>query len=123
MIEFFFCIVCKGIGYKCQIFFLSLGGGACGNDSIVLHTYDIKGHRLQVVYLFEDTNIFLQGATVQDLTLELLCHLCATSFTILSSYSFVGHYLFQPNWPSSDVQVVMVKDSAVNCNAVFFLLL
>jgi hypothetical protein len=28
--------------------------------------------------------------------------------------------MFEPNWPSSDVQVVMVKDSAAHCNAVFF---
>jgi hypothetical protein len=25
-----------------------------------------------------------------------------------------------PNWPSSGVQIVMVKDSAANCNAVFW---
>jgi hypothetical protein len=54
------------------------------------------------------------------LTSELLCHLCATSFTILSSYSFIGHYMFRPNWPYSDVQVVMVKNSTAHCNAVFF---
>jgi hypothetical protein len=41
-------------------------------------------------------------------------------FTILSSYSFVGPYTFRPNWPSSGVQVVTVKDSAAHCNAVFF---
>jgi hypothetical protein len=28
--------------------------------------------------------------------------------------------MFRPNWPSSGVQVVMVKDSAAHCNAVFF---
>jgi hypothetical protein len=38
---------------------------------------------------------------------------------MLSSYSFIVHYIFQPNWPSSSVQVV-VKDSAAHCNAVFF---
>jgi hypothetical protein len=27
--------------------------------------------------------------------------------------------MFQPNWPSSGVQVVMVKDSAAHCNAVY----
>jgi hypothetical protein len=27
--------------------------------------------------------------------------------------------MFWPNWPSSGVQVVMVKDSAAHCNAVF----
>jgi hypothetical protein len=27
--------------------------------------------------------------------------------------------MFQPNWPSSGVQVVMVKDSAAHCNAAF----
>jgi hypothetical protein len=36
--------------------------------------------------------------------------------------SFIGHYftMFQPNWPSSGVQVVVVKDSAAHCNAGFF---
>jgi hypothetical protein len=28
--------------------------------------------------------------------------------------------MFWPNWPSSDVQVVMVKHSAGHCNAIFF---
>jgi hypothetical protein len=28
--------------------------------------------------------------------------------------------MFQPDWPPSGVQVVMVKDSADHCNAVFF---
>jgi hypothetical protein len=28
--------------------------------------------------------------------------------------------MFRANWPSSGVQVVMVKDSAAHCNAVFF---
>jgi hypothetical protein len=28
--------------------------------------------------------------------------------------------MFRPNWPSSGVQVVMVKKSDVHCNAVFF---
>jgi hypothetical protein len=44
----------------------------------------------------------------------------ATSFSVLSSYSFIGHYMLWPNWPSSGVQVVMVKDSSAHCNAVFF---
>jgi hypothetical protein len=56
----------------------------------------------------------------EDVTLEILYRLCATSFTILSSYSFIGRYMFRPNWPSSGAQVVMVKDSATHCNAVFF---
>jgi hypothetical protein len=30
-----------------------------------------------------------------DLSYELWCHLCATSFTILSSYSSIGHYMFR----------------------------
>jgi hypothetical protein len=54
------------------------------------------------------------------LTYELLCRLSATSFTILSWYSFIGHYMFRPNWSSSGVQVVMVKNSAAHCNTVFF---
>jgi hypothetical protein len=28
--------------------------------------------------------------------------------------------MFRPNWPSSGVHVVNVKDSAATCNAVFF---
>jgi hypothetical protein len=28
--------------------------------------------------------------------------------------------MFRPDWPSSGVQVVMVKDSAAGCNTVFF---
>jgi hypothetical protein len=28
--------------------------------------------------------------------------------------------MFQPNWPSSGVQAVIVKDSAAQCNAVLF---
>jgi hypothetical protein len=28
--------------------------------------------------------------------------------------------MFPPNWPSSGVQIVMVKDSTALCNAVFF---
>jgi hypothetical protein len=51
--------------------------------------------------------------------LELLCCLSATSFTILSSCSFMGQFLFRPNWPPSGVQVVMVKDSAAHSNALF----
>jgi hypothetical protein len=37
-----------------------------------------------------------------------------------SLYLFIGHYIFRPNWPSSGVQVVMVKDSAAHCSAGFF---
>jgi hypothetical protein len=42
------------------------------------------------------------------------------SFTVLSSFSSIRHYVFRANWPSSGVQVVMVKYSAAHCNAVFF---
>jgi hypothetical protein len=41
-------------------------------------------------------------------------------FTVLSSYSFIGHYMFRPNWPSAGVQVVVVKDTVAHCNAVVF---
>jgi hypothetical protein len=44
----------------------------------------------------------------------------ATSFTIHSLYSIIGHYVLRPNGPSSGVQVVMVKDSAAHCNTVIF---
>jgi hypothetical protein len=30
--------------------------------------------------------------------------------------------MFRPNWPSSGVQVVLIKESAAHCNAGFFLL-
>jgi hypothetical protein len=36
-------------------------------------------------------------------------------------YWTLFHYTFLSNWPSSGVQVVMVKLSAAHCNAVFFL--
>jgi hypothetical protein len=29
--------------------------------------------------------------------------------------------MFRPNWPSSGVQIVVVKASAAHCNAIFFL--
>jgi hypothetical protein len=51
---------------------------------------------------------------------SFLRRLCATSFSILSSYSSIGHYMFRPNWPSSGVQVVMGKDSVAHCKPVFF---
>jgi hypothetical protein len=51
---------------------------------------------------------------------SFLCHLCSASFTILYLHPFIGHYMFQPNWPSSGVPVVKVKDSAAHRNAVFF---
>jgi hypothetical protein len=34
--------------------------------------------------------------------------------------TFIGHYRFRSNWPSSGVQAVMVKDSAAHCNTVVF---
>jgi hypothetical protein len=39
------------------------------------------------------------------------------SFAILISQSFIGHYMFWSNWPSSGVQVIVVKDFAAHCNA------
>jgi hypothetical protein len=35
------------------------------------------------------------------------------------SYSFIGHNMFRPNWPSSGVQVIMLKDSGAHCNEGF----
>jgi hypothetical protein len=37
-----------------------------------------------------------------------------------SLFVFIGHYTCRANWPPSGVQVVVVKDSAAHCNAVFF---
>jgi hypothetical protein len=54
-----------------------------------------------------------------DLNLAFLCRLWPTQFTILSSYSFIGQNIFGPNWPLSDVQVVMPNDSAAHCDAFF----
>jgi hypothetical protein len=48
----------------------------------------------------------------ETLASELFFRLCATSFTVLYSYSFIGRYTFRPNWPSSGVQDAAVKDSA-----------
>jgi hypothetical protein len=59
-------------------------------------------------------------ALYAGVTQELSCRLCATSFTILSSYFFIGHDMFRPNWPSSVAHVVLVKHFAAHCNAVFF---
>jgi anaerobic C4-dicarboxylate transporter len=55
-----------------------------------------------------------------DLTLESLCPLRAMSVTIISSYSLIGQYMFQPNQPSVLVFVAMDKDSAAHCNYVIF---
>jgi hypothetical protein len=44
-----------------------------------------------------------------------MCNVVRYSFFVL-----LGHYMFRPNWPSSGVQVVTVKDSAAHCNSVFF---
>jgi hypothetical protein len=41
-------------------------------------------------------------------------------FHYFSSYSFIGHYMFRPNWPFSGSLDVVVKDSATHYNAVFF---
>jgi hypothetical protein len=54
----------------------------------------------------------------------LFCRLCATSVTI-HSFFFIflyWRYVFQPNRPSSVVQVVVIKEPAAHCKAVLFLL-
>jgi hypothetical protein len=38
--------------------------------------------------------------------------------SILSSSSLHCDYKFQPDWPSSGVEVVGIKESAAHCNAV-----
>jgi hypothetical protein len=38
----------------------------------------------------------------------------------LSWYSCIGYYISRPNWLSSGVQVVVVKDSGAHCNAAYF---
>jgi hypothetical protein len=44
--------------------------------------------------------------------IPLFCSLCATSVNILSSLSLYCHYMFWPNRPSSEVQVVVMKEFA-----------
>jgi hypothetical protein len=52
-----------------------------------------------------------------DLTLRsAFCCLCAMLVNILSSFSLYCHYMFWPNWPSSGVQVVVMKESVAHCN-------
>jgi hypothetical protein len=46
----------------------------------------------------------------------LLC-MRDTSVTILSSFSLYWHCMFRPNQPLSGVQFVVIKESAVRCNA------
>jgi hypothetical protein len=49
------------------------------------------------------------------------CRLCATSVKILS-FSLYCHNVFRSNQPSSDVQNVVMKESAAHCTAVLILL-
>jgi hypothetical protein len=44
------------------------------------------------------------------------------SVNILLTSSVYCHYMFRPNQPSSGVQVVVMKDSAAQCNAVLLFL-
>jgi hypothetical protein len=58
-----------------------------------------------------------------DMTLRsTFCRTCATSVNILSPSCLYCHYMFRPNWPSSGVQVVVMKDSAFLCNAALLFL-
>jgi hypothetical protein len=47
----------------------------------------------------------------------LLRRKCDASVTVLSSFSLYCHYMFRPNRPSSGVQVIVIKKSAVLYNA------
>jgi hypothetical protein len=49
------------------------------------------------------------------------CCLCAMSVNVISLFSLHCHYMFQPNWPSSSVYVVM-KESTAHCNSVLLFL-
>jgi hypothetical protein len=40
---------------------------------------------------------------------------------IFSSFSLNCHCMFRPNWPSSGVQVVVIKESDAHCNALLLL--
>jgi hypothetical protein len=53
-----------------------------------------------------------------DFAFRFFCSLCATSANILSLFSLHCHYMFWSNWPSSDVQVVVTKETAAHCNVV-----
>jgi hypothetical protein len=57
-----------------------------------------------------------------DLAFRFYCRLRATSVNILSSFSLCCHYMFGPNRPSSGIQAVVMKESAVHCNAVLLFL-
>jgi hypothetical protein len=70
---------------------------------------------------FQDQDITLQHpVALYRSDIGVLCRPSAMSFTILSSYSFIGPYMFRPNWSSSGVQIVTVEHSAAHCNVVFF---
>jgi hypothetical protein len=57
-----------------------------------------------------------------DLTLcSISCPLCATSVNILLS-SLYCHCVFQPKWPLSAGQVVVITEPATHCNAVLLFL-
>jgi hypothetical protein len=47
---------------------------------------------------------------------------CAMSVNILLSFSLYCYYMFQPNWPSAGVQIVVMNESAAHCNAVMLFL-
>jgi hypothetical protein len=62
--------------------------------------------------------IFYHPVALYRSDLEVFCRL----FSISSPYSFIGRYKFRSKWPFSGVQVAMVNESAVHCNAVSSLL-
>jgi hypothetical protein len=68
---------------------------------------------LMFSFCYLNKNIWLFRST--------FCCLCATLVNILLS-SLYCHYMFRCSWPSSVVQVVVMKDSAAHCNTVLLIL-
>jgi hypothetical protein len=65
-------------------------------------SHDLYGATSQKTAFF---NVILNFHNRYISALEVLCRLYATSFTVLSSYSSIGLYMFRLNWPSPGAQV------------------
>jgi hypothetical protein len=57
-----------------------------------------------------------------DLNLQSTFYCLYAMLVNIHSSSLYCHHMFLPNWPSSGVQVVVMKDSAAYCNAVLLFL-
>jgi hypothetical protein len=86
--------------------------------SVVYPTYDIWWSRWwahhagfiyvwQVLYIIANV-IFEHPVALYSSDYLSFCAVCVQRRSLF----FIGHYMFQPNWQSSGILVVMVKDSA-----------